>query len=43
MNTSLHFAAIPDADPNELKHPAESALKIAAQICDELNLAGAVR
>ena len=25
MNTPMHFDAIPDADPNKLRHPEESA------------------
>jgi len=37
MNTPLHFAAIPDADPKELKHPADSATEIVASICDVLH------
>lgn len=32
MDTPLHAAAIPDADPAELKHPSESAAEIIALI-----------
>ncbi len=28
MNTPMHFAAIPDADPNELKRPEDSATQL---------------
>ncbi|MCB0413749.1 MAG: SDR family oxidoreductase, partial [Bdellovibrionales bacterium] len=35
MNTPMHFDAIPDADPNQLRDPKESAQKIITLIENE--------
>ncbi len=35
MNTPMHFAAIPDANPDELRDPAESASKILQLIANQ--------
>jgi NAD(P)-dependent dehydrogenase (short-subunit alcohol dehydrogenase family) len=36
MNTPMHFAAIPDADPNELKRPEDAATELIERVLARL-------
>lgn len=43
MDTPMHAAALPDADPSTLKRPAQSAYELAETICDLLPARPALR
>jgi NAD(P)-dependent dehydrogenase (short-subunit alcohol dehydrogenase family) len=43
MDTPMHAAALPDADPSTLKPPAQSAYELAETICDLLPVRSALR
>jgi NAD(P)-dependent dehydrogenase (short-subunit alcohol dehydrogenase family) len=43
MDTPMHAAALPDADPSTLKPPAQSAFELAETICDLLPARAALR